>query len=420
MNDLKMSEKTVQAETPDWLLEIQNRSWEPEILISGISLTFLFILSNYIYNFHAMLIQDYGVFSLMIQVSYYTSVILLTGFKLVLIIHLILRGVWTGMVGLSYVFPEGVNRQKLAKINRNNIYVKPEVLVIRIEKLCSLLFSFIFFSITSVIGMYIFYIPITLLFVFGLDISYIRIVALSIIVLFFIAYLGVIIYTYKNENSRLEVKLNNSLLGQITSIYLTNIGKVKTLLLGLLYFLIIGSVSLPDISRFQFDNRESAEIVSMNATAHIDQDHYESSRNQDLRISKATIDTFHVTENSIRLFVSYYKQDTYTLKELSENPEHFNNFDMSPPDEKLDILDLYLFSIDDVRIAGLTWFSTEDMDTGQTGFITSIPLDAYPDGFHELKINKLYWSINKKEMELVENWAFIPFELSAGTVREPR
>jgi len=36
------------TKTPDWLLDIQNKSWEPEILISGITLTFLFILSNYI------------------------------------------------------------------------------------------------------------------------------------------------------------------------------------------------------------------------------------------------------------------------------------------------------------------------------------------------------------------------------------
>lgn len=34
------------SKTPDWMLEIQNKSWEPEILISGITLTSLFILSN--------------------------------------------------------------------------------------------------------------------------------------------------------------------------------------------------------------------------------------------------------------------------------------------------------------------------------------------------------------------------------------
>lgn len=29
--------------TPDWLIEIQTRSWEPEIIISGIMLTFVFL-----------------------------------------------------------------------------------------------------------------------------------------------------------------------------------------------------------------------------------------------------------------------------------------------------------------------------------------------------------------------------------------
>ena len=44
--------------TPQWLIDIQHRSWEPEILISGITLTFLFLLTDYIYNFCGMLIQQ--------------------------------------------------------------------------------------------------------------------------------------------------------------------------------------------------------------------------------------------------------------------------------------------------------------------------------------------------------------------------
>ena len=40
-----------EKKTPDWLIETQNKSWEPEILISGITLTFLFIISSHIYRY---------------------------------------------------------------------------------------------------------------------------------------------------------------------------------------------------------------------------------------------------------------------------------------------------------------------------------------------------------------------------------
>jgi len=69
------------SETPDWLLEIQNKSWEPEILISGITLTFLFILSNYIYNFFGMLIQEYSVRLVVGRNLYIVSIIILAGLK---------------------------------------------------------------------------------------------------------------------------------------------------------------------------------------------------------------------------------------------------------------------------------------------------------------------------------------------------
>ena len=114
------------SKTPDWLLEVQNKSWEPEIIISGITLTFVFILPNYIYNFYGMLVQDFGVFDAIAKILYRISVIAITGLKIILNVHLILRGLWTGCVGLSYVFPAGVNNEKLPKSQRNNIYDKPD------------------------------------------------------------------------------------------------------------------------------------------------------------------------------------------------------------------------------------------------------------------------------------------------------
>ena len=125
-----------EMKTPAWLIETQNKSWEPEILISGITLTFLFILTNRIYNFFAMLIQDHGVWTSIGRNSLIISIILLTGFKVIFITHLILRGAWTGLVGLSYVFPKGVNMNNVLKSQKNIEYKRPDTLVIQLEKVC--------------------------------------------------------------------------------------------------------------------------------------------------------------------------------------------------------------------------------------------------------------------------------------------
>ena len=47
-----------------------------------ITLTFVFVLSNYIYNFYGMLIQDFAVWDVMEKTSYIISIIILTGLKI--------------------------------------------------------------------------------------------------------------------------------------------------------------------------------------------------------------------------------------------------------------------------------------------------------------------------------------------------
>ena len=228
------------SKTPDWLLEVQNKSWEPEILISGITLTFVFVLSNYIYNFYGMLVQDYGVFDGIAKTSYRISVIAVTGLKIILILHLILRGLWTGIVGMSYVFPGGVNQEKLPKSQRNIMYDKPDTLVIKLEKICSLLFSFIFSSIWIGIALFLYFIPLVILFLAGLDQYIIKIISLAYsLVTFVLVIVIALFFKTKFENSKLKQKLENSIFNNILATYLTNIGRAKTILIFLVYFLVI-------------------------------------------------------------------------------------------------------------------------------------------------------------------------------------
>ncbi len=127
--------------TPDWLVETQNRSWEPEILISGLTLTSLFIFPVPLFNFFARLVQESGLDFIVTHVLFIYLTLVISTLKVSFIIHLVLRFIWTALVGLSYVFPHGVVREKLMSRQQAFEYPRPERMVIQLEKACSLVFS---------------------------------------------------------------------------------------------------------------------------------------------------------------------------------------------------------------------------------------------------------------------------------------
>jgi hypothetical protein len=402
-----------EKETPDWLLEVQNKSWEPEILISGITLTFVFIFSNYIYNFYGMLIQDFGVFDAIAKTLYRISVIAITGLKIILILHLILRGLWTGVLGLSYVFPNGIKEEKLPKSQRKIIYDKPDQLVIKLEKICSILFSFIFSSIWVGIAIFLYFVPIVVLFIAGLDIYYISIISSIYSLITFVIIISILIfYKTKFKNSKILQKLENSIFENILKIYLTNIGKIKTLLIFLIYFLIIVFISRSAIFKFDFNNEGEIKTTSVTDIIRVDYDHYLDSREPELRFQKAVIDQYEVTNNEIKLFISVYKEDNYIVDELKNNPELFKESNIEADSTKrINISDLYEITIDDKTISGLRWYSTENINTNQEVIKTTIHLDTIENGIHELKINKIYLRILREKIKLIKNWDIIPFEV---------
>lgn len=103
-------------QVPSWLTSIQEKSWEPEILISGIALLALTQMPRLLDQLHIFLqerslqlfffgnLDDLAI-SLLKASTYW----LIIG----LIVHLLLRSVWVSFIGLSYTFPSGVQPERL-------------------------------------------------------------------------------------------------------------------------------------------------------------------------------------------------------------------------------------------------------------------------------------------------------------------
>jgi hypothetical protein len=396
---------------PDWLLETQNKSWEPEILISGITLTVLFILTSHIYNFFGMLIQDFGVTYIIPRILYIISIIILTGLKIVLILHLVLRGVWTGFVGLSYVFPEGIKREKLPKSFRDIKYEKPETFVIKLERICSLLFSFIFSSIALFLSFFLLYIPMIFLFMSGLNRKVIKIFSLGYSLSVVVAVIIMAsLFKTKLKKSKLRKILSNSPYNFTLNMYFTNLGRTRTYLIFALYFLLVILISFSDFRAFKFKNDVKSVLPQKDGIIQLNNDHYETLRTKKLRIPKATIKKFRVSEKHLELFISFYKNDISTVRNIQKNPEFLKKHGFDFQAGHITLPDLYRIKIDDRIISGLRWYEKDNQHSDQRGIYSFIPLINLTSGYHKLHIDKVFLRYRKNKLILIKDWLIIPFE----------
>ena len=146
---------------PKWLEELQQKSWEPEILLSGIVLYGMFKVPDLLDSFLAYF--KLNIFGNSQDIDNLVSLFKMGIYWLIggLVLHLICRGIWIGMVGLSYTFPKGIDKSRLNyqdrfmdKVDKIPSYEK---IVIRLEKICSSLFSVSFMLFMSLIGGYLFF-----------------------------------------------------------------------------------------------------------------------------------------------------------------------------------------------------------------------------------------------------------------------
>lgn len=145
---------------PEWLKELQLKSWEPEILLSGIVLYGMFqvpeVLDRFLLFFSAEVYNDINAMDTLVALLKIGVYWLIAG----LILHLICRGFWVGLVGLSYSFPDGINLEKLKFQPKylDKIKAVPpfEQIILKVERVCSFIYSISFLLFMSLAGTYIY------------------------------------------------------------------------------------------------------------------------------------------------------------------------------------------------------------------------------------------------------------------------
>lgn len=178
---------------PDWLKTLTLNSWEAELLISALLLYALFTVPDQL-SFYVR--RDFGDKTLIIAlVNILTDGI---GFiKLGFVLHILVRGIWISYVGLSYVFPEGINRKRLKfkdqfdkeLENRESL----ETSILDVERISSAIYGISFMLFGVFVGSFL------SIFVLVIAVEYLMYPALrnddSLIFLFYILFIFIYVFS---------------------------------------------------------------------------------------------------------------------------------------------------------------------------------------------------------------------------------
>jgi len=409
-----MTDPIPPSEKPNWLTELQQKSWEPEILLSGIVLYGMFQVPELLEDFEAFAklnlydnFNDVGNFVALLKVALYW---LIFG----LILHLVTRGIWVGMVGLSFAFPNGINRNKLILSPKFQEHVNKipsiEQIILNLDKLCSSLFSISFMMFMMVIGGYAFILLTAILPISAyltwvgfdnagenietfLGIYTMIILGIAVIGLFDFLTLG-LLKRYQ-WLSKIYLPLHKfisffTLASFYRPIYLTLITNYNKLKIGLFLFLfvLISFFMLNNISTstsFPGDTWSRLSIWSNSRGVTSYSGHYDD-QNQDVFSVRAHIQSDIISDNTVRLFAVLSIGREESIKEFCDYDS------MIKLDTAKSFVNMHCASIfhqvviDDIKVENIQWQFHYKQKTKQRGLLAYIDITDLPIGMHTLQV----------------------------------
>ena len=403
-----------QPTVPRWLTDLQQRSWEPEILLSGIVLFGMFRVPGLLDDF--LLFFKLNIYGNMQDIDNLVSLFKVGVYWLILglVLHLICRGIWIGMVGLSYAFPEGIRVEKLKyqerfqqKVRKSPAY---EEIVIRLEKLCSALFSLSFMLFMSLIGGYLFLFVLIIapfligytFFDIGLSGAAFQGFQIYVIIVLIIGVIGLIdflslgylrrFYWFARLYWPVHVVISFLTLSRFyRAIYygmVTNYNRWAFFTLLVLFTVssLFGS-GAQSASYYPGDIFSRLQLWESNHGDLVFSGHY-MDQNQDKPSYQAQIPSDVITGEVLRLFVVANIQNEDNI--LEHTP--LDSLGKQYPDyadtglKLMAISNFYEVRLDDQPVEIDQWFFHYNSHTSQRGYLTYLPLADLSVGMHKVKL----------------------------------
>ncbi|HCX21514.1 MAG: hypothetical protein CMB80_13420 [Flammeovirgaceae bacterium] len=423
-----MSESKHEFEKPAWLNELQQKSWEPEILLSGIVLYGMFQIPDLLDSF--LEFGNDNLFGSTTDLDNFVSSIKVALYWLIgtLILHLISRGIWVGMVGLSYTFPNGINRDRLKMSGKftNTIDKIPafEQIIVNLEKISSALFSIAFMLFMIMIGAYLFLlilliIPIlSLSFVMGFDDGsaegFIDTYAIIILVIGTVAlidfvtlgllkrfkWISIVYYPlYRLVSAITLSRFYRPVYYALISNY--SKWKIGGFLIVFVFTSFLG-VAMSQQGPIPGDGFTMMELWNNSRSSTSFSGHYQD-QNSEFHSVQAQIQSDIISENTIRLFVVLKAHREDSIKKFCNYDSLISNSELSTSLVQLNcVSSFYSVLLDDSLAIDTPWRFHYNQATDQRGILTYIDVTDLPRGMHSITVN------GPKEM-FAYSFAEIPF-----------
>jgi hypothetical protein len=411
-----------------WFEKLRLNSWEVEILIVGFVLVMLFNIPDTLSleltkTVNSLSVHELGDFLTwtirLLTLGILSSIIhiLIVSFS----VYLGLRGFWVGILGLSSVYPKGIN---LKRLNFNTIFNKQisqynfTDFIIKIDNICSSIFSFSFLISFSIVSLCLFFVEFMLLssFLYNIDIDVAESWIGDVITLpfglfgflFFIDYfLFGILKKIKWKPFGYVFNIIDKFYKYITLIFIYDtlyyafISNVKR---RIIFLLMVGFIFL-STSFESFELEKPSYFPKSKSSKNImkfrnyedtfkQRDHYD----ENLYPRYPFIQSDVITENYLKLHIPYHTSMNIPIENLC--PEITGIFlasdtsGMNTIDKQEEILNCinnaYTIVIDSAEIeSDFVFYDYAHPLLDIKTFFMLIPLDQYTNGRHTLRIDKI-------------------------------
>ena len=387
-----------------WLENLQRNSWEPEVIISGITLAFLFIFPAKIYEFCAYINQELGVgylFSLLL-VFYLTAII--SVFKIFFVLHLCLRFFWTGLLGLSYAFPQGAINEKLFKAAQNYNYQKPEQMVLRMEKICSMTFAFPLSLVITILVITL-YLGLLVAVYVWFDLTY-----LTVYLIFMTSLLILSLGQLSKKKSKFKTWYSQTIISSIGAIYQSNLGKWFAVFYSLFIFVLATPIITSDVKDFSLFSNETnlnefeQEWPAKNQT-------FQDLHDPNKRFPRVFIPSEEINEDFLKLGIARFEGDRKILEDL--NNQFQTTIDTLNWHQLDETADLHRIYIDDSLVKIDHWEKFRLPETGQRIYQGVLNIKELSQGVHHVRVEKLLliygFTDNVPDVKFRQNWSKFSF-----------
>jgi hypothetical protein len=439
-----------------WLKKLERESWQLELLVSAFTIFLLlqaigsfaeFLTSlQFQYNLGGNILSFIFIFFSLVNLS-------IKALTMFLVFHLLLRGFWIGAIGLRSV-QSTIHFEQLNYSNFFTEKLKKKVtsldnLVIMLDEICSLMFSFAFLVISIIIafGLYLVFLGVTILSLSamadltagGFEVVF-RVVSGGIFLIILISGL-IYLVDYFTLGFFKKFKWFSKIYypiyrfyGLITlafiskSIYYNLISKFSKKRIRLVY-LVIGVLMLfsylIDYNQYQFypEANSEYELVA---------NQYDNLRGPKSYIYGSSIQSNVIKDSFVQLFIRYHPQDNKQIQSncpelLPAKQDGFNwRFQLEikdlsffikqqdyASDDKAQLLqclsNLYQISVNDSIYQGINYYFYDHPAKQQKGIMAMISTAALAKGENTLVIRKTYRDEEGKAV--IEDHSHIPFWL---------